>query len=262
MVARLSPSENQAAFEFEGQTLPDDARQFLHREGFVVLKDALSAHECSRILRSVGSIVGSLPRNHPDVEFGKMPAGVAPAARIYNLLAHSRVVRVLWLTNARLRSIASLAPGVGRLMDDHGAGVLYLAKSSEEGSRLKGLRWHDDKETLEWGGALTLGLYLDESTEGNGALRVIPGSHLWGSSGVEFPKGTEVHPNEVAVTALPGYATAHVSGLWHCSPPGWDHGRKGLRRVVYLTFVGKSREATAALASASDPAYREKIDIA
>ncbi|MDZ4797297.1 MAG: phytanoyl-CoA dioxygenase family protein [Bryobacteraceae bacterium] len=57
---------------------------------------------------------------------------------------------------------------------------------------------------------------LDEFTSENGALRVVPRSHRWGSrpqEGLPDPEG--VHPDEILVTAPRGTVVIMNAHLWH-----------------------------------------------
>jgi hypothetical protein len=52
---------------------------------------------------------------------------------------------------------------------------------------------------------------LDDFTEENGALRVVPGSHRWGRS----PGAGEVHPDERLVTGTAGTVVVMNAHVWH-----------------------------------------------
>ena len=91
-------------------------------------------------------------------------------------------------------------------------------------------------------GAGPLPLVLDSSSQANGAMRVVPGSQDFDRA-IGLPNETDIHPHEVALVTEPGDATAHLSGLWHCSPLGWETGVKGRRRTLSLTYVEKLPES-------------------
>jgi ectoine hydroxylase-related dioxygenase (phytanoyl-CoA dioxygenase family) len=57
---------------------------------------------------------------------------------------------------------------------------------------------------------------LDDFTEDNGPLRVVPGSHRWGRLPQdEMEDATEPHPQEILVTGRAGTVVVTNSHLWH-----------------------------------------------
>lgn len=89
--------------------------------------------------------------------------------------------------------------------------------------------WHQDMVNLRTGPAFNIGIYLDPVDEGDGALRVVPGSHVSGRDICELAREPFV---EVPMRA--GDGLVHDMMLAHSSEPM----RKGaLRRVIYMEFV-------------------------
>lgn len=89
--------------------------------------------------------------------------------------------------------------------------------------------WHKDMEHGRTGACFTLGVYLDAAGPGDGALRVVPGSHLGGRDICELRREPFI---EVPVEA--GDALIHDMMLAHSSEP-LTRGRQ--RRVIYLEFL-------------------------
>jgi hypothetical protein len=102
-----------------------------------------------------------------------------------------------------------------------------------------GHRWHQDPPHVRRFPSVMVGVYLDASTRDNGAMRLIPRSHLAGYFGTEeWVHGLTGGPfgdraaAEVA-EAEPGDVVFHATSVVHGSP--WSDA-PGLRRTVYFQF--------------------------
>lgn len=89
--------------------------------------------------------------------------------------------------------------------------------------------WHQDMVHERKGRCFTMGVYLDDAEENDGALRVVPGSHLSDKGICELSKET---PIEVPMKA--GDILIHDMMLAHSSAPLQ---KNKLRRVVYFEFL-------------------------
>lgn len=253
---RWSPTENQVKFAF-GAPISGDALAFLGENGYVVFGQLFGDGERDQILKAVDAVVESLPADHPDLRMGIDADGKPCPGRVTHMVIHSEFIKRLALEDERLQLIATLCPGGHHLMAHYKSGSLFQDKSPHPGSALRGLRWHDDWDAPAYGRTLTVAIYLDRSTQANGAMRVVPGTHRIDRS-IPVPADTEIHPDEVALVAEPGDVTAHLNGLWHCSPVGWATGPAGRRRALRFTFVEKLPENAPLEAP---PGYREKVDL-
>jgi ectoine hydroxylase-related dioxygenase (phytanoyl-CoA dioxygenase family) len=100
---------------------------------------------------------------------------------------------------------------------------------------------------VDWASAVAPGGYqitnsiwmLDDFTPGNGATRVVPGSHRWG----RLPKDALAdpgapHPDEVLVLGAAGTCVVFNSHLWH----GGTLNRTGApRRAIHAAFVRRDQ---------------------
>lgn len=89
--------------------------------------------------------------------------------------------------------------------------------------------WHLDMLHERKGNCFTVGIYLDPVDEGDGALKVVPGSHLSNKPICELSK--EPH---IEVPALAGDILIHDMMLAHCSDPMQ---KNKWRRVIYFEFL-------------------------
>lgn len=91
--------------------------------------------------------------------------------------------------------------------------------------------WHQDMVHERKGRCFTIGFYLDDADEGDGALRVVPGSHLSGEPICVLKRKPYT---EVAMRA--GDVLVHDMMLAHCSEPIRNKQR---RRVLYFEFLSR-----------------------
>lgn len=89
--------------------------------------------------------------------------------------------------------------------------------------------WHRDMMHQRTGDCFFLGLYLDDANAGDGALQVVPGSHLSPKHICEIRK----EPN-VALPMLAGDILLHDLMLAHCSGAMTQN---PLRRVLYIELI-------------------------
>jgi hypothetical protein len=71
---------------------------------------------------------------------------------------------------------------------------------------------------------------LDDFTESNGALRVVPGSHRWG----KLPEAGAKHAGEVLVTGKAGTVVVMNAHMWH---GGTDNRTDRPRRAMHVYFT-------------------------
>lgn len=89
--------------------------------------------------------------------------------------------------------------------------------------------WHLDMLHQRKGKCFTMGIYLDDAHEGDGALRIVPKSHLSNKTICELSKEASI---EVAMKA--GDILLHDMMLAHSSSPLI---KNNIRRVIYFEFL-------------------------
>jgi ectoine hydroxylase-related dioxygenase (phytanoyl-CoA dioxygenase family) len=92
--------------------------------------------------------------------------------------------------------------------------------------------WHRDiqfvcNKTL----SVNTGIYLQDLTDANGPLRVVPGSHR--AEG--HPPQTDDLPGQAEVRVPAGAAVFFDAGLWHAAPPN----RSGEDRLALFPYFGR-----------------------
>lgn len=95
--------------------------------------------------------------------------------------------------------------------------------------------WHQDMFNEQKGVCFTMGIYLDDVDEGDGALKVVPGSHLMGKDICELSKLPYIE-----VPMKKGDILIHDMMLAHSSEPLT---KRELRRVIYFEFLSAAHVA-------------------
>ncbi len=89
--------------------------------------------------------------------------------------------------------------------------------------------WHQDMLHERTGRCFTMGIYLDEAGENDGALRVIPGSHSSGKDICTLQKEPSLEvPMQPGDILIHDMMLAHSSGIMQL---------RQLRRVIYFEFL-------------------------
>lgn len=113
--------------------------------------------------------------------------------------------------------------------------------------------WHQDSSYLPFlrpYTALSAWIALTDATADNGAMRMVPGSHLWpdgtqvleetaeyASDGRPLPESFAGHViREVDCPVQKGYVHFHSSSTWHCSLPNWTHAPRCAIAFFYVAY--------------------------
>ncbi|TWU54976.1 Phytanoyl-CoA dioxygenase (PhyH) [Rubripirellula tenax] len=222
--------------------------RILRRDGFCLLRQAADAGTVSHLL----DVCSSVFEDDSDNVRARSSRGHVYAAR--NLIESIPQVSTVWQSDALLRFLREqLGDEVGLVR------ALFFDKPPD---RTWALAWHKDtsiavkdnsiasgsfsRPTVKAGvphviacdkvlhQMLTLRIHLDEVTEENGPLRVIPGSHVSSDSdGLGIVSAVDVHAAAGDVLAMRPLIS-HSSGS---SMPG----TKRHRRILHLEFAASSR---------------------
>lgn len=195
-------------------------RNFFHAFGFLVLRRHLSPAEMSRTrVEFDAAMCGLREASRPDLRIVDHPNrflmdGDAPS--IVSLAGDERFAGVAELLLAR--------PALCVQVVGH-----YFIGDTE---------WHTDNAGLGYEG-VKFAVYLDPLHAGNGALRVLPGSHrnpLWQEAGLTHDTNAVfgVRPDRLPAYVFetrPGDALAFAHPLWHASFHGGPY-----RRMLELNY--------------------------
>jgi phytanoyl-CoA hydroxylase len=88
---------------------------------------------------------------------------------------------------------------------------------------------------------LNVGLYLDDSSESNGGLRILPGTHRQNIMSMMFRKAYFLNngrdKNEMLVDARAGDLVIHDGRIWHRVAMAPVLGAASRRRVMYVPVI-------------------------
>ena len=123
-----------------------------------------------------------------------------------------------------------LGPGAW-LLDYEQFGVVYQDARPDPGTAYSRIGWHTDHQSgphLDIWPGVAFTIHFDPTSPANGFLRVLPGSHRGGVTGL--PPGFERVPGEVAVYQEEGDVLFHHADLWHGAARGTADGPAAVRR--------------------------------
>jgi hypothetical protein len=208
---------------------------FLHRAGFVHLRQVMDAEEIDGLRADVSAAVDEA-RPDDRRSWWTTVDGNEVCNRVNYLNDRSARIAALG-SDPRFTRIAGL--GAPDLRDAHdrldGNGVVIKVPGATEG--LADLPWHRD---CGMGGhpvkcpMLNVGIQLDPATAATGQLEMIAGSHR-GTSRLPSRREAE-HLPVVPLATAPGDVTVHFGHTLHAAPPPTDPTASG-RRALYLSFV-------------------------
>jgi len=217
-------------------------------QGYLILKNWISDFEIQRMRDDVQALIEHAPKqrnadtdrndnpvaNPKDFAFTDLPDGRQVLNRISRQLAHSETMRQVYGNPKLLSTVEAI----------YGPDFLPFAESivikmPEDGAPFP---WHQDgqfKTGPQPERGINFGIYLYPSTEQNGCLYVIPGSHKKGR--INLPALIEKHgerlPDAVPMPAEPGDLVIHSRNLVHGSFPNTS---PDLRITVYFGFHART----------------------
>lgn len=179
------------------------------------------------------------------IKYGRHPDGAAFVQRFAFTSLHAEAF-ASFLRGPRMVALQRLVGGDYRIGEEEKDGVVVNHYRNAVGSRYRRLGWHTDGlRDLAYGRLpgpmLNVGIYLDDSPEEKGALRILPGSHRQGFWSMCFRKlyflDHRPDPREVVVAAEAGDLTLHDGRLWHRVGQASLAGGASMRRTIYVPFL-------------------------
>jgi ectoine hydroxylase-related dioxygenase (phytanoyl-CoA dioxygenase family) len=234
-------------------TLSDDARDSLDRNGYAVFESLMSA----TAVAEVRDAILELEDREDAAGAGTNPRDPG-AIRIDDVNHKGAVFDQLWLNPVLLACM------------QHYLGDFRLSSVTSRAARPE--MGHQNMHVDYWGSledgyvACNSGWMLDDFKVENGATRVVPGSHLWGKrpeDEMEDPRATR--PDEVRITGPAGSLVVFNGYLWHSGTHnGSDRPRRGVFQVYSRRDVERQNDQAASLgadlADRLGPAARYVLD--
>lgn len=225
---------------------PDDFRQ-LDERGYLLLEEVLAAPQLAVVRARVNALFAE-EGDAAGSEF-KQEAGCRRLANLvdkgevfHELLLHPRVTP---LVSHTLGADFKLASNNARSINPH----------SDRRQPLHA----DMGATPDAGGPWVFNTIwmLDDFTAENGALRAVPGSHLWGKlPGEALTDPLAPHPEEVLLTGRAGSVLAMNAHLWH---GGLENRTAAPRTAVHVFYCRRDKPQQQHQKSLVRPAVQERL---
>jgi len=216
-------------------------------EGYATVRGALGGRELDQLEAQLTEAQRQLVAGVLDARYGTAVLDDPDATVDGRPFAHyvTFVTEVAPAAAAVVRApvVAGLARSVlgeqAWLLDKEQFGVVYQDARPGPGSGYSRIGWHTDHQSgphlAIWPG-LAFTVHIDPTSPANGFLRVLPRSHLGGTSGM--PPGFERVPGEIALYTERGDLLFHHADLWHAAARATDDGDAAVRRHLRGSWYG------------------------
>lgn len=227
-------------FEYEG-CVPPAQQAFYAEYGFIIYRGLFSMQDVETIRKDASdlehrSLNGQVPQDDIDplVEPGYDDNGRPFLHRLLYFTEYCpNTERALQRRAIDRIGYDLIGPQAWRMKDTRG-GAIWQMKTAKGRSSFSAFPWHVDFfEHDVLCPAASVGIYLDDSSIGNGCLYMLPGSH-------RVPQG-RVQQTPIALEARPGDVIVHTYRILHASGP-MAPGRT--RATLYLYFSGATYPGT------------------
>jgi hypothetical protein len=235
-----------------GDKLTDEQVALFNKYGFLHFTDVLSKEEVNAILKSYyeaqvllfaegATEINGVPLFVGEDENGNKIIHRFPFFSLYSKPMHEFIAR------GKLKPFLNLLDGYKvRIAEDEKDGVVFNHYVNTPKSNFKQMGWHTDSiRDLFYDGKvlpmLNIGVYLDDSSEANGGLRILPGTHKQRLFQLLFKKAyflnSRQDKNEALVVAKAGDIVVHHGHLWHRAAQSPFMGEKSRRRIMYIPAI-------------------------
>jgi len=234
-----------------GTELTQEQINFFHEFGFIHFENFISDEKAQSILSSTEEVqqlwiendikqVNGIP-----IKYGIDENGEKIVQRFAFTNLYSNEIKGL-LKDDRLNALKTLLPEGARIGENEKDGVVVNHYVNVPKSNYKQLGWHTDSARDIFYGKkilpmLNVGLYLDNSSEENGGLRILPGTHNQNLFNLLFRKfyffSKKNDKQEVLIRAQKGDLVIHDGRMWHRVGQSPHFGAKSRRRVLYIPVI-------------------------
>ena len=234
--------------------LSQEQISYFHKNGFIHFTGVLSPQEVENIIASTESVQtqwikeGTKKINGVPIKFGKDETGKEIVHRFPFTSQYSEDIHK-FVNSPRIQALKSLMPKGARIAENEKDGVVVNHYVNVENSNFRQMGWHTDSMRDIFYGKkinpmLNVGLYLDDSSEYNGGLRILPGTHRQNIFSMLFKKAyfmnNEEDKKEMLVKAKAGDVVVHDGRIWHRVAVSPYVGAPSRRRVMYTpVIIGK-----------------------
>ncbi len=235
-----------------GDKVEDEHVDFYNKYGFVHFTNFITQDHIQRIIQSLNEgyekliaegkeTINGIPINYGFDEMGKAIVHRLP----YSNLVADEVAKLY--TDERFKLLSKFIPDYeSRLGLKEKDGVVTNYYINTENSNFRQMGWHTDVSRDVMVGKklfpmINVGIYLDDSNETNGGLRIIPCSQNQSIMKMLFGKvqfvNTKKDPKEIMLSAKAGDLALHDGRIWHRVGKSAHMGAKSRRRVMYVPLI-------------------------
>ena len=234
-----------------GPTITDEQKLFLDKWGYLHFEQVATQEEVSTLLSEMKRIEAMFYEqktkkvNGVPVFYGRQVDGSPLAQRLPFTSTFSEFIRN-FVRDSRFEPIRLLFDPDARVGDEEKDGVVMNQYINIPGSIYRKLGWHNDALRDVFYGRvpdrmLNVGIHLDDITEQDGGLRLIPGTQNIGLLKMAFGKAHFVshgkHKNEITVETKAGDLTVHDGRMWHRVAQSQNRGNPSFRRTMFVPYV-------------------------
>jgi len=234
-----------------GYALTEEQIQYFNTNGFLHFEGFLLEQEVDQIIASAERVQEEWLRNQVrqingiPIKYGKDEYGNTIVQRFAFANKFSKEIQD-FIQHPQLNALKVLMPDGARIGENEKDGAVLNHYMNVPDSNYKQLGWHTDSARDIFYGKkiaqfLNIGLYLDDSSEVNGGLRVLPGTHNQGLLSMLFKKtyflNNQDDKNEVLIRAKKGDLVIHDGRIWHRVAASPFTGAKSRRRIIYVPLI-------------------------
>ncbi|MEY2829603.1 MAG: hypothetical protein RIQ33_1461 [Bacteroidota bacterium] len=225
---------------------------FYNHFGFIHYKNFISDEHVQKIWKSIENAHDKLIAEGVEmlhgipIKFGKDENGKAIIHRLpFTNVVADEVAKLY--NDPRFEMLKNFIPNFEpRFGFKEKDGVVTNYYINTENSNFRQMGWHTDvtrdvamgKKLLPM---INVGIYLDDSTEKNGGLRIIPCSQNQNMLSMLFKKvqfvNTKKDPKEILLKANAGDLALHDGRMWHRVGKSDFMGAPSRRRVMYVPII-------------------------
>lgn len=244
-------STNYPQFTFD-KKLSEEQINFFDKSGFIQFKHFLTKDRVQQIEEALKELQQKWIRddvkqiNGVPIHYGFDENGNKIVHRFAFTSLHCPIIHDL-ITGPEIKQLLVLLKREdGRIGEKEKDGVVVNQYINSEKSNFRQMGWHTDSlRDIFYGQKvlpmLNVGIYLTDSKQAQGGLRVLPGTHKQSMYSMLFKKkyfvDAKPDKNEVAVIAEAGDLTVHHGHIWHRVAMAPYAGTVSRRVTMYIPLI-------------------------